>query len=62
MGEVSAEKLQGYLDGFKAALDIAKSVQLRVAPDIDPAIQLGVRTVSMTLQNQYDAFLSREVT
>ena len=44
---------RSYLDGFDAACDIASSVQLKVSCEIDPAIQLGVRTVSSILSAQY---------
>ena len=43
---------RSYYDGFDAACDIAASVQLKVSCDLDPAIQLGVRTVSSILSEQ----------
>lgn len=43
---------RSYYDGFDAACDIASSVQLKVSCQMDPAIQLGVRTVSSILSEQ----------
>lgn len=43
---------RSYYDGFDAACDIAASVQLKVSCEIDPAIQLGVTTVSSILSEQ----------
>lgn len=57
---ISDEKLQGYLDGFKAAIDVAASVKLKVSPEIDPSIELGVSTVEATLRRQYETFLRGE--
>jgi len=41
-----------YCDGFDAACDVAASVNLRVSCEIDPAIQLGIGTVSRILAEQ----------
>lgn len=51
------DQIEAYLDGFKAAMEIADSVKLRVAPEVDVAIALGVSAVGSTLRSQHKRFL-----
>lgn len=47
---------QAYLDGYSAATATAQSVQLRVAPELDAAIDLGIASVAQILQAQLTRF------
>ena len=43
---------KSYFDGFDAACDVAASVRIEVSCEINPAIQLGIMTVSRILSEQ----------
>lgn len=47
---------QAYLDGYGAATETAKSVQLRVSPSLDDAIALGISSVAGILEAQLTTF------
>jgi len=55
--EVPDNIAQAYLDGYLAALETAQSIELRIAPELDAAIRLGVNTVTSVLKSDAETLL-----